>query len=681
MRSLHSHYVRQFRRFPLRPLSLLVPLVAGICATAAHATPVIPQGGQFVAGSGTITPSGPSVSVYQSTPRGIIDWKSFSIGNGATVVINNEGGATLARVTGSDISRIDGRLSVNGSFYLVNPQGVVIGTSGVVTTGGRFVASAIDVSNASFMQGDTIDFAGSGKGAVVNQGKISSTFGDVLLISRTLAENDGTISAPNGSAELATADEVYLRDSTYSPQLYIEPSTSHGDAVNKGSITAAQIALQAADGNVFALAGNNSAMRATGTSLRDGHVWLVANKGTAGARARCDLRQERRRQRRHRGDDGQRAPSRQRGHPCRNVGYHHAGVQRRSFHGRDAAEAVESGHLADALRIERRRHARADDALDRRRIAVRQLRLFGDRRADGDDRQHGRGQSHLARGPDRSRLRQQRDQPWHDRLVQKHAFALSVRDDRHHRRFRKALIEHVNDRTTRGLPLMSFATPPLPDDGPLSIVNPGQPLAIVTLYTPNVASYGRIAEANFRRYCERHGYTLYVHREIPAHLNDGKTAGNWLKPALLREYLPHHEWTFWVDADVLFNDMDRRLESIVDGRDAVFARDVGNWWFNSGIMGFRRTQPSYDAFHYLLDDCAKLDDKSSVYANKGDQFYFGRQFSQHPDWDPARVSSFIEWNTPWIYRRPDSFMVHYIGMWEDHKALQMDYDIGQSALE
>jgi hypothetical protein len=126
--------------------------------------------------------------------------------------------------------------------------------------------------------------------------------------------------------------------------------------------------------------------------------------------------------------------------------------------------------------------------------------------------------------------------------------------------------------------------------------------------------------------------------------------------------------------------MNRTLESIMQGQDALFARDVGTWTFNSGIMGFRRTQANYDAFHHILHECSQLDDKSSVYANKGDQYFFIREYERHADFDATRIASFIEWNTPWIYRRPDSFMVHYIGMWEDNKALLMDYDLAQSAM-
>jgi filamentous hemagglutinin family protein len=286
---MRNSYTNEAEKFPRvcpqivqlarRPLAVLVPFVVGLSATAVQAAPPLPQGGQFVAGSGSITGSGPALTINQTSTRGVIDWKSFSIGGGGTVNVNNGSGATLSRVTGTDRSIIDGNLKATGSFYLINPQGVVIGTNGVVTTGGRFVASALDVGNDAFMAGGDLTFTGSGKGAVVNLGKISSTGGDVLLISRTLAENDGTISAPNGSAELAAGDQVLVRDSSTAPQTYVE-ATSHGDAVNKGNIAAAQIALQAADGNVFALAGKNTALRATGTATRDGHVWLVASKGT-----------------------------------------------------------------------------------------------------------------------------------------------------------------------------------------------------------------------------------------------------------------------------------------------------------------------------------------------------------------------------------------------------------------
>ncbi|WP_321793540.1 hypothetical protein [Caballeronia sp. J97] len=260
------------------------------------------------------------------------------------------------------------------------------------------------------------------------------------------------------------------------------------------------------------------------------------------------------------------------------------------------------------------------------------------------------------------------------------AFSLSVRDAKHHRRYRAAVFEHINECMARGLPYLTLADTGVRETSAHSVYEPNRAIAIVMLYTPNVAKYGRLAETNFRRYCERHGYTLYVHREIPPHLNDGKTSANWHKAALLREYLPNHQWVFWLDADVLINDMNRRLEPFTHGRETVLARDVGTWAFNAGIMGFQRNQPNYDALARVIEECRNLEDKAHVYASQGDQHYFIRAFESMPEFDATRILDFIDLNTPWVYRRPDSFMVHYFGMWEDNRALLMDYDLRHSAM-
>ncbi|MDR5740202.1 filamentous hemagglutinin N-terminal domain-containing protein [Caballeronia sp. LZ016] len=275
---------------PLRVRRTAIGLVAtgAVVASNAWAAGPMPSGGRFVAGVGNVSSDGVRMTVTQTTSRGVIDWSSFSIDKDHAVTIENGSGATLSRVTGTEASAINGALTASGSFYLINPQGVVIGANGVVTTGGRFIASTLDVNNDAFMAGGPLTFAGTGTGVVVNLGKITSTGGDVLLIARKLAENDGTISAPSGSAELAAGDQVLVRDSTGLPQTFVQSTGSRGDVVDKGTIAAAQIALQAADGNVYALAGNTNALRATGTATRDGHVWLVANDGTAHIHGRIE---------------------------------------------------------------------------------------------------------------------------------------------------------------------------------------------------------------------------------------------------------------------------------------------------------------------------------------------------------------------------------------------------------
>jgi filamentous hemagglutinin family protein len=271
--------VVQIRLIRQKPIPEACIVIAALCAamTAAHAG-ALPQGGQFVAGTGTIATSGAGLTVTQNTARGIIDWNSFSIGSGNQVQFNNGNGATLNRVTGGNASSILGSLSATGSLYVINSQGVVIGSTGVVTTGGRFVASTLDLDNTAFMNGGPLTLTGTSNGNVVNLGRIGSTHGDVFLIAAGQVRNAGSISAPQGTAELAAGRQILLQDASTGKQVFVQTG-SKGTVLDSGTIAAAQVSLQAADGNVYALSGNHDAIRATGTATRDGHVWLVAETG------------------------------------------------------------------------------------------------------------------------------------------------------------------------------------------------------------------------------------------------------------------------------------------------------------------------------------------------------------------------------------------------------------------
>lgn len=280
-RSIHTTFplLASFAPFTsLPPISLAVSLCLPGLALAAGP---LPQGGKFVAGTGSISGTTTSLTINQTSNRGIIDWNGFSIGGGNQVNINNGTGATLNRVTGGTASSILGMLSATGSVYLINPQGIVIGSGGLVSTGGRFVASTLDTDNAAFMNGSALAFsspAATATGTVVNLGNIATSGGDVFLIANKEVDNVGSISAPKGTVEIAAAKQVLLQDSTQSRQVFVQQG-SLGKVVNRGPIEAAQISLQAADGNVFALAGNHAVLRASGTATRDGHVWLVADTG------------------------------------------------------------------------------------------------------------------------------------------------------------------------------------------------------------------------------------------------------------------------------------------------------------------------------------------------------------------------------------------------------------------
>lgn len=243
-------------------------------------------------------------------------------------------------------------------------------------------------------------------------------------------------------------------------------------------------------------------------------------------------------------------------------------------------------------------------------------------------------------------------------------------------RFRDALVEHVN--RSKAAEISIFPS----SDNEQSIAsgaaerstyNPGHKIAIVTLYTPNIESYACIAEANFRRYCEAQGYTLYVHRDIPQEIGMQAFA-NWFKPWLLHAYLQHHEWVIWLDADVLITNQRQKLEPLLAGRDWVLAHDIGQWLFNSGVMGFRHTERNDTMLRELMEEITAIGDKSDTYASNGDQDYFVKAIKKSWQAKFGDITDVVSFNTPWIFRQPDSFIVHYYGMWHSMRAMMMAHD-------
>jgi filamentous hemagglutinin family protein len=261
-------------------LALATTALAPLGAHAAG--PVLPAGGTVVAGSAVIgTPAGGSLAISQSSSKAIIDWTGFSIGQGGAVAFNNGKGATLNRVTGGSISSLDGLLTATGSVYVINPNGVIVGKSGVVNVGGTFVASTLDVSNANFLSGGPLSFMGASNAAVLNYGKIGALGGDVALIAAKVS-NAGEIDAANGDAGLLAGYKVVLTDASLDQGRFaVELGGSGTSATNSGLIQAADAELRAEGGNVYALAGDTAGViRATGVSTGGGHVWLVADGGT-----------------------------------------------------------------------------------------------------------------------------------------------------------------------------------------------------------------------------------------------------------------------------------------------------------------------------------------------------------------------------------------------------------------
>ena len=86
----------------------------------------LPTQGNVVAGQATISqPTGSTMTINQGSQRAVIDWNSFSIGQGNTVQFNqpNAQAQALNRVTGGLPSNIHGSLLANGQVLIQNANG------------------------------------------------------------------------------------------------------------------------------------------------------------------------------------------------------------------------------------------------------------------------------------------------------------------------------------------------------------------------------------------------------------------------------------------------------------------------------------------------------------------------------------------------------------------------------
>ena len=193
-------------RFSFRPVP--AGLALAFCAASAAANP---QGGVVQAGSATITSSGNRLDVIQSSQRAVINWRSFSIGQGALVNFQQPpSGATLNRVTGPEMSAILGHLTANGTVFIVNPNGILIGPGAKVDVGG-LVAATANISNENFMAGRyKFDEVLNRDAVIINRGEITARAGGLVALVAPGVENSGVIRAELGRVVLASGNRFTL---------------------------------------------------------------------------------------------------------------------------------------------------------------------------------------------------------------------------------------------------------------------------------------------------------------------------------------------------------------------------------------------------------------------------------------------------------------------------------------
>ncbi|MCE2875156.1 MAG: filamentous hemagglutinin N-terminal domain-containing protein [Planctomycetaceae bacterium] len=229
--------------------------VSGDASAAANAGGV--SGTTVKRGDVSFSQDGNTLRVRASNGA-IIEYNRFSIEAGQIMqfIQPNAQSRVLNRVTGSELSRIDGSLLSNGIVYLVNPQGFRIGNGAVVNVGG-FYAAAGRMSDNDFIRGMNNFTNLSGK--VVNDGSIHAQ--SVALVGQYVA-NRGTINVDDGVVAMASGDRVLLQHGSGPVMVTVDRSKLGADGSgagtqagvsNVGTINAGKGKVVLASGDFYAL--------------------------------------------------------------------------------------------------------------------------------------------------------------------------------------------------------------------------------------------------------------------------------------------------------------------------------------------------------------------------------------------------------------------------------------------
>ncbi len=268
---------------PLLSIAVLTALISSGGVAYGIDASTLPTGGQITAGSGTITATGPQMTIDQTSQKMIANWQSFNIGENAAVRFNQPGIAAVAlnRIADRNPSQIMGALTANGQVFLLNSSGIIFGKNATVNVGG-LVASSLNMADSDFLAGRNRFSSNGTAGTILNEGAIKALDGGVVALMAPTVTNEGSITANSGSALLAAANQVTL-DFTGDGLINYTVDQGAVDALveNKGLIKAdggvVVMTAKAADALRMATATNSGVIEARTLQNKAGRIVLLSD--------------------------------------------------------------------------------------------------------------------------------------------------------------------------------------------------------------------------------------------------------------------------------------------------------------------------------------------------------------------------------------------------------------------
>ena len=245
-----------------------------------------PTGGVVSAGSATITQSGNTLEINETSNKAIINWTGFNIAPGETTQFQQPSSSAIAlnRVNSNSASQINGTLTANGNIIIINQNGVMFGAGANVNVN-SLVATTANISDSDFMNATgPLNFNQPGNNpnaAIVNNGTITAAQAGLVGLVAPNVVNNGVITANLGKVQLASGDTATI--DMYGDGLMsvaVSNAVTSQLVANNGLIQAAggKVQLTAAAGSqvINSLITVSGEIKTPAVAEKDGEIYIYA---------------------------------------------------------------------------------------------------------------------------------------------------------------------------------------------------------------------------------------------------------------------------------------------------------------------------------------------------------------------------------------------------------------------
>jgi hypothetical protein len=228
------------------------------------------------------------------------------------------------------------------------------------------------------------------------------------------------------------------------------------------------------------------------------------------------------------------------------------------------------------------------------------------------------------------------------------------------------------------MPFFDFCAGLIPSQQPFTgvgnyVFNPGRPLALGMIYTPEIVRYAAESEKSLISYCNKNNYTAYIYR-FPIYCGIHPT---WQKGRVVLNHIQNHEGVVWLDADTLILAQEKTVFAEILQRASLLhvSKDFskGSAAFNGGVILFKNA-PWVMELLRDWDEFALKNKPANLWDYGSDQKVLSDLIlSRDPHGEFHEAHEMSEFNTDPRFMDENTFLLHFMAYPSGYKIPWMHF--------